>query len=120
MAAVVLVVVLLGGVALVTVLSDSGPRRDTQGQLREKGGAKPHIIVRPNSGVAPTNPGDRGGWEQLALFGVLGVAIVGIGVAVFRSGGRARAGRRAWNAAAATGRDGAIDEVEKVTPTPQA
>lgn len=111
LAAAVLVVVLVGGIAVVTFFSDGGPRKDTQGQLREQGGAKPHIIERPNSGVAPKDAGDRGGWEQLALFGVLALAIVGIGVAVFRSGGRARDGRRAWQAAAATGRDGVVDEV---------
>lgn len=101
--------VIIAGMVVVALSVDEGPRTDTQGQLAEQGGAKPHIIPRPNDGHPPEDPGDRGGWEQLSLFGVLAVAIVGIGVMVFRGGRSARANRAAWRAAAATGRDGALD-----------
>lgn len=39
------------------------------------------IIPRPNSGAEPTSPGDRGGWQQLALF--LFVCAVIVAMAVF-------------------------------------
>lgn len=39
------------------------------------------IIPRPNSGSEPTSPGDRGGWQQLALF--LFVCGVIVAMAVF-------------------------------------
>jgi hypothetical protein len=36
------------------------------------------VIPLPNSGRRPQSPGDRGGWEQLLLFGILtvGCAII--------------------------------------------
>lgn len=110
--------VILAGVVLVAVTAEDGPRQDTQGQLTEAGGAKPHIIPRPNEGRAPEDPGDRGGWEQLTLFGLLAAALTGIGFAVFRGGASARANRAAWRAAAATGRDGAVDRSGAVAPSP--
>ena len=106
--AALLTVAICGGIIWVAATADSGPRRDTQGQQQEDGGDKPHIIDRPNSGHAPTNPGDRGGWEQLSLLGLIVAAIVGLAVVVFRGGSRARAGRAAWKDAAASGRDGAV------------
>ena len=38
---------------------------------------RPRAIERPYSGQEPTHPGDRGGWEQLVLLGVIVVAIGG-------------------------------------------
>lgn len=113
LAAVVLLGLLAIGVVGVALFADDGAggrRQDTQGQLTEDGGAKPHIIDRPNSGTAPEDEGDRGGWEQIALFAVMVVAVGGIGFVAFRSRGRARAGRQAWAAAGATGRDGAVED----------
>lgn len=105
-AAAILAIAIIGGTVAVAAFVDDGPRRDTQAQLAEDGGAKPHIIERPNSGRAPENPGDRGGWEQLALLGLIVVAVAVIGVVAVRGGGaRARAGRAAWRAAAESGRD---------------
>ena len=105
-AGLILGVVILLGVVIVAATSDPGPRRDTQGQLTEDGGAKPHIIPRPGEGRAPQNPGDRGGSEQLALFGVMAVALGGIGFMALRGGRRARTGREAWKAAARSGGEG--------------
>lgn len=51
----------------------------------------PGIIPRPGSGRAPEDPGDRGGWEQVALLGVVVGALALIATLVVRS---ARRGRR--------------------------
>lgn len=112
--AALLAIAIIGGVVLVAATADPGPRRDPAGQAEEGEVPRPEIIARPNSGTAPQDPGDRGGWEQLALLGLLLAAMAGIGLVVFRGGRRARAGRRAWAAAAATGRDGAA---ERLGPT---
>jgi len=53
------------------------------------------IIPRPNSGRPPEHPGDRGGWQQLALFFVILAAIAAIAVAVWWSSRRARRRREA-------------------------
>lgn len=109
LSAVILAVAIVGGTAVVAALVDDGPRQDTQGQLTEQGGAKPHIIPRPNEGREPQDPGDRGGWAQLTLLGVIVVSVIGIAVVVVRGSAGARAGRAAWLAAAETGRDGALE-----------
>lgn len=111
LSALVLLVAIVGGTALVAAFVDDGPRKDTWGQLEEQGGAKPHIIPRPNEGRAPEEPGDRGGWAQLSLLGLIVVAVVGIGYAVVRGTKKTRANRAAWLAAAESGRDGALDRL---------
>ena len=110
LSALALGLVLVLGVAIVALTTDPGPRQDTQGQLREAGGSKPHIIPRPGEGHAPKNPGDPGGWEQLTLFAVMLGGMVGIGVVIFWGGRKARANRAQWIAAGATGRDGVLGE----------
>ena len=72
----VLLVAIVGGTALVSLFVDDGPRKDTWGQLEEEGGSKPHIIPRPNSGKAPEEAGDRGGWAQLSLLGLIVVVLL--------------------------------------------
>lgn len=47
-------------------------------------------IDQPYSGSEPQHPGDRGGWEQLALLGVITVALTGGTAGVVYSGRRAR------------------------------
>ncbi len=49
---------------------------------------RPGIIPRPGEGQAPDEPGDRGGWEQIALFGVLVGALALIVVLVVRAARR--------------------------------
>ncbi len=116
--ALALLVVIVGGMAIVAITSDpeNNGRRDTQGQLQEQGGAKPHIIPLPGDGQAPAAPNERGGSEQLALFGLVMAAIVGIGVVVFRGGKRARVGREEWLAAGRTGHDGVLLEHDHLDP----
>ena len=102
--AVLLFGVIALGVGAIALFSDPGPPSPAQGSQ-----ATPRIIEQPNTGSAPENPGDRGGWEQLALMGLVLASLVGIGVVIARGGGaKAKANRDAWKAAAATGEDGAV------------
>ena len=51
----------------------------------------PHIIPTPAQGRAPETAGDPGGWEQLALLGVIVVGLGTVGGFVWRSSKKARA-----------------------------
>lgn len=97
---------LIVGIALMAIFADPGD--ETQPSTTNDG--TPHIIDRPNSGHEPTNPGDRGGSEQLLLLGGLIVVIGGIGFVAFKGGASAKANRERWKAAAASGHDGALDD----------
>lgn len=112
--------VLIVGIAIFAVAYDPGPKGPAvtadgtagiaEGEELSEGGA-PAIVPEPNSGTAPADAGDRGGWAQLGLLGLVVVAIGGIATVVVRGGGSdAKARRAAWRAAGATGRDGAIDD----------
>ena len=96
---------LIIGIALMAIFADPGD--EAQPTTTDDG--TPHIIDRPNSGTKPTNPGDRGGSEQLLLLGGLVVVIGGIGVVAFKGGSGAKANRDRWRAAAASGEDGVLD-----------
>ena len=96
---------LVAGIVLLAVFADPGS--EPQPTATESG--TPHIIDRPNSGSKPTNPGDRGGSEQLLLFGGMVLALGGIGFVIFRGGSKAQANRERWKAAGASGEDGALD-----------
>ena len=50
----------------------------------------PHIIPRPNSGRAPSDPGERGGWMQEALFFAMCAAIVLMAGLVWRDSRKKR------------------------------
>ncbi len=103
MAAFLLFGAIIAGIVAFAALSDPGaPTKPT---------GKATVIPTPNQGVAPKDPGDRGGWEQLALMGILIVTLTGIGVFVVRGRGAKRPARAAWEAAGASERDGAADEV---------
>lgn len=57
-------------------------------------------IPRPNSGAAPENPGDRGGYLQLALLGITVLGVGTIGFLAIREGRQNLARQRAdWEAA---------------------
>ena len=105
--ALVLVLVLVLGVAIVSVTSDGDAQ---QGSSLAPGELPPaEAIPRPGSGRAPEQAGDRGGSLQLGLFGVMAAGMLFIGVRIFRGGGRqAKANRARWQAAAESGRDGAV------------
>jgi hypothetical protein len=109
LSAVLLAVAIVGGTALVATLADDGPARDPAEQLTDEAAPRPRIIPRPNEGRAPEEPGDRGGWAQLTLLGLIVVSLAGIAVVVVRGSGAARARRAEWRAAADSGVDGALD-----------
>ncbi len=102
-----LAVAIIGGIVAVTVTSDEGDRRVNQ---LEPGEIPPaQAIPQPGRGRPPQDPGDRGGWEQVGLLGLLVVAVAGIATVIFRGGRTARDNRARWRAAGASGRDGALE-----------
>ena len=64
---------------------DPGSTSTTAGQITDTG-----IIPEPNTGVEPDDPGDRGGALQLAVLGLVVVAIGGAVFLVVRQSRRAR------------------------------
>ena len=106
-AAVALAGVILGGAVLVAMLAQQPSASAVRQAHADAVAGPPRSIDLPNTGVAPAHPGDRGGWQQITLLVLIMVAVVVVAYAVFRGGSKARAGRAAWRAAAATGRDGA-------------
>ena len=95
---------LVVGIALMAIFADPGD----EPQPTSTNDGTPHIIDRPNSGHQPTNPGDRGGWEQLAVLGGIIVVLGGIAFVAFKGGSQAKANRERWKAAGQSGRDGAL------------
>lgn len=59
----------------------------------QRSGERPGIIPQPGEGRTPTDAGEPGGWEQIALFGALVAALAVIMALVYRSTRRA-SGRR--------------------------
>lgn len=96
LAGLVLLGVILIGVVAVTVTTDGSATNDARTEEIRDGEARPGIIPQPGEGTAPENPGDRGGWEQLALFGVMVLGLAAIAFVVVRGTKRARGGRQAW------------------------
>lgn len=74
-----------------TVATTPCAEDDAACQAARQSGERPGIIPKPGEGTAPQNPGDRGGWEQLTLLGIIVVVIGGIATYVIRSGRRTRA-----------------------------
>jgi len=62
----------------------------------------PDIIPLPNSGRAPRDAGERGGWMQEALFFLICAAVAGLGGLAWRDSRRKR--RRQGRLGAAAGR----------------
>jgi hypothetical protein len=89
-AAVTLVsVIVLSTLVFVLNTSYFKPAPGTQA-ANEVAAANRPSIDQPYSGHTPTGPGDRGGWEQLAILGLIVVAIGGGTTAVALSGRQAR------------------------------
>lgn len=112
-AAVVFGAVLLGAVAVAWLAGDSGgtsasttttlvvePDGSVQPQLD-----RPSSLPQPNTGRAPEDSGDPGGWEQLTVFALVTAGMLCIGVIVFRGGKRTRARRAEWLAQSAPGQE---------------
>lgn len=108
--AVGLVVILVLGIVIVVLAGDDTPAGSpttsapvlvtTPDGSVVPGGERPSSIPLPSEGVGPTDPGDPGGVEQLALFGLLILSVAGIGFVIFRGGKKSRANRARWLAAA--------------------
>jgi hypothetical protein len=102
LAALVLFGAIVAGVIAFAVLADTGEPTTPTG--------KASIVPTPNEGTAPEDSGDRGGTGQLLLMGLIVAALGGIGAFAIRGrGAKSRPGRAAWEAAAASGRDGAAE-----------
>lgn len=67
--------------------------------LAPVGDPNPGIIPAPNSGTAPSDAGERGGWMQSALFVLLCGAIILMGLLVWRESRRKRRAAAAAGAA---------------------
>lgn len=90
LSALVLVGVIVGMTLVFTLNADLfKPAPGTEASVRAEQAQQP-AIDRPYSGAPPKRPGDRGGWEQLALLGVIVVALGGGVVAVVHSSRKAR------------------------------
>jgi len=66
---------------------------DAACRAAQQSGERPGIIPQPNEGHSPTDAGEPGGWEQVALFFALVAGLAVIVALVVRSTRRA-AGRR--------------------------
>lgn len=112
-AAVLFAAVALGAVAVALFAGDAGSETSTTTTavvLAPDGSPvpvyeRPSSLPQPNSGRAPQDSGDPGGWEQGLIFGLLGGGMLVIGFAIFRGGKRTRARRADWVAAAAPGQE---------------
>ncbi|HEU5152382.1 MAG TPA: hypothetical protein VFU19_17970 [Iamia sp.] len=76
-----------------TATTESCAPDDAACRAAQQSGERPGIIPKPGEGHAPDDPGEPGGWAQVALFFVLVLALGVIVALVVRSTRRA-AGRR--------------------------
>lgn len=106
----VLVAMIVATALVASVIDDGKPADPPVTAEGEELYSSPAIIPKPNSGEAPDEAGDRGGWAQLALLGMIVLALGGIGFAVARGSRRSRANRAEWLAAADSDSDGVIDD----------
>jgi hypothetical protein len=71
-------------------------------------GGIPSMLPQPNTGVAPRDADDRGGWGQYAVFyGILASGVIIFGLVVLESRRKLRVIRAAEAETAATGQDAA-------------
>jgi hypothetical protein len=76
-----------------TVTTVACAEDDTACRIAQQGADRPSIIPEPGEGQAPDDPGEPGGWAQVALFGVIVAALAVIVALVVRATRRA-GGRR--------------------------
>jgi hypothetical protein len=87
-AGIVMALAIVGLALLVGLLADDPPR--SQQRPRENTAEKPEMIPQPGSGRAPEQPGDPGGWQQAAVFGVMVAGMATLALLAWRSSVRAR------------------------------
>lgn len=85
-------------IALITAPWVEGSSADRRA-ARNDAIARDQSVARPDYGHKPHHPGDPGGWEQLALGGLLAVALVGGTWRVVHVSRKAKATRRSTAAA---------------------
>jgi hypothetical protein len=75
--------VLILGLAVTLVGADPASAQDddtttTSAPIRDNDTGLNDIIPQPNSGQAPEQPSDRGGWQQYMVFGLIigGMAVI--------------------------------------------
>ena len=73
------------------VAQDDGTTTTTQ-PIRDSDTGLNDIVPQPNSGEAPDDPSDRGGWQQFMVFGLI---VGGMGVIVVLVVRQSRHARRA-------------------------
>lgn len=108
-AALAVLVAMIAASAVVAALIDDDKPSTAPATTGTEEMASPAIIPKPDSGKAPEDPGDRGGWAQLAILGVIVATLGGMGFALARGTRRSRANRAAWLAAAESDHDGVLD-----------
>jgi hypothetical protein len=84
---------LLLGAVLISAYIGYHPTAQQRADARNQALAEPQSISGPDYGQQPTNPGDPGGWEQLAVGGLIGVALAGGAAFVIRSSYRTKRAR---------------------------
>lgn len=72
-----------GPTTSIPTASSNAPSIVTTSTLPESNTEFGRIIPSPNSGAEPDDPGDPGGWQQLALFVLVCVVILAMGVWVW-------------------------------------
>lgn len=77
-------------VVLISAYVGYHPTAQQRADARNEAIADPQSISGPDYGQKPANPGDPGGWEQLAVGGLIMVGLIGGAVFVVRSGRRAK------------------------------
>ena len=80
-------------VALMVVFVAAYPDDGTGNGTPRSEPRAPRIIERPEEGRAPEQPGDPGGWQQLALLGLVVAGLGTVTLLVWRSSRRARSPR---------------------------
>jgi hypothetical protein len=76
-----------------TVTTEACASDDAACRAAQRSGERPGIIPQPGEGHAPDDPGEPGGWEQVALFFAL-VTALGVLIALVVRSTRRAAGRR--------------------------
>lgn len=84
-----LLAIVVLAVSLAAPWAPTASAQDTPTTIPESG----HIIPEPNSGVAPTDAGDRGGSLQTVVFVIVLAGVGVIGALVVRESRKARAAR---------------------------
>jgi hypothetical protein len=84
---------LLLAAVLISAYVGYHPTAEQRAEARNEALAQPQSISGPDYGQKPTNPGDPGGWEQLAVGGLIGVALAGGAAFVIRSSYKAKRAR---------------------------